>query len=279
MRESTAFRVFKYVLLFLLMAFTLFPFLWLVDTTLKSKDDIFASIPTWKISHLTFEHYAYALSEKGMKLGILLKNSLIACMMTALITGIVSCLSGYGLARYKVPGRALVVILLVLAQMIQGPLIMIPWYKFASAAGLLNTKIVLVLIYNTMTIPVGVWILSGFFESIPKELEESAYMDGASRLRTLFSVMVPLVLPGLVSISLYSFILSWNDYQYALILTSSLTAKTVQVGIAEVVESMGAANWGGILASGVIVVLPIIVLFAVIQKFLIQGLTAGGVKG
>jgi multiple sugar transport system permease protein len=103
-------------------------------------------------------------------------------------------------------------------------------------------------------------------------------MDGASKWRTLFTVIIPLALPGLVAISLYAFILGWNDYQYSLILTSSLAAKTVQVGIAELMSSLGSTNWGGILASGVIVIVPIIVIFAVIQRFLIEGMTAGSVK-
>ncbi|QMV42456.1 carbohydrate ABC transporter permease [Cohnella cholangitidis] len=279
MKETLSLRTMKYASLTILMVFTLFPFLWLVDTTFKGTEEMFASSPTWWISDFTFEHYAWAVGEQGMNIGKLLSNSIIVCALTALCTGLIACVSGYGLARFKVPGISLVVVLFVLAQMIQGPLIMIPWYKLASAFSILNTKTVLVLIYNTMTIPVAVWIMSGFFKSVPKELEEAAYMDGSTKLKTLFRIMVPMALPGLVSVSLYSFILGWNDYQYSLILTNSLAAKTVQVGIAEVMESMGAANWGGILASGVIVILPIIFIFSFIQKLLIEGLTAGGIKG
>ncbi|MGF7047707.1 ABC-type glycerol-3-phosphate transport system permease component [Paenibacillus sp. DS2015] len=279
MKETLSLRIIKYTSLTILMVFTLFPFLWLLDTTFKSTEEMFSSAPTWWISNFTLEHYTWALGEHGMNIGKLLYNSIVVCSLTALCTGLIACVSGYGLARFKVPGISLVVILFVLAQMIQGPLIMIPWYKLASAFSLLNTKTVLVLIYNTMTIPVAVWIMSGFFKSVPKELEEAAYMDGSTKLNTLFKIMVPMALPGLISVSMYSFILGWNDYQYSLILTNSLSAKTVQVGIAEVMESMGAANWGGILASGVIVILPIIIIFSFIQRLLIEGLTAGGIKG
>lgn len=279
MKETRLQRILKYSGLLLLMAFTLIPFLWLLDTTFKTDSEMFSSVPSWFIRTFTWSHYQWALGGKGIKLMQLLANSVAVCCMTALITGLIACISGYGLARYKVPGGSLVVVAIVLAQMIQGPLIMIPWYKMASAFSLLNTKTVLVMIYGTMTVPVGVWIMSGFFKSIPVELEEAAYMDGAGKLRTLFGIIIPLALPGLVSVSLYAFILGWNDYQYSLILTNSLSAKTVQVGIAELMESMGATNWGGLLASGVIVILPIIVIFALIQKLLIEGMTAGGVKG
>ncbi|WP_409342307.1 carbohydrate ABC transporter permease [Paenibacillus sp. MBLB4367] len=279
MKETNWARTWKYASLFVLMAFTLLPFMWLLDTTFKEKEAIFAAKPTWLINPLTFEHYAWALGKSGMHLGKLLANSAIACTVTALLTGIVACISGYGLARYRVPGIKLILVLLVLAQMIQGPIIMIPWYKVASALSLLNTKTLLVLIYGTMTIPVGVWIMSGFFKVIPIDLEEAALIDGATKFQTLSRIVVPLAAPGLVAVSLYSFILGWNDYQYSLIFTNSLDAKTVQVGIAEVMDSMGQTNWGGILASGVIIVLPIIVIFSVIQKFLVEGLTAGSVKG
>ncbi len=279
MKESLVQRTANYVWLALLMAFTLLPFAWLIDTTLKPDNEIFLSVPTWIVDNLTWEHYRWALGDAGLRLPRLLLNSIVACGATALITGAISCISGYGLARYKVPGVGLVVVLIVLAQMIQGPLIMIPWYKMAAAFSLLNTKAILVMIYGTLTIPVGVWIMSGFFRTIPTELEEAAAIDGAGKWRTLFTVIIPLALPGIVSIALYAFILGWNDYQYSLILTNSIEAKTVQVGIAELMESMGSTNWGGLLASGVIVILPIIVLFAFIQKYLIEGMTAGSVKG
>jgi ABC-type glycerol-3-phosphate transport system permease component len=278
-RQTRIHQTVQYFGLFLVMAFTLLPFLWMLDTTFKVEEEIFASVPVWWIKEFTWDHYIWAMSPNGTHLDRLLANSFIVCAVTAVATGVVACLSGYGLARYKVPGVGLVVILIVLAQMIQGPLIMIPWYKMAAALHLLNTKAVLTLIYGTMTIPVGVWIMSGFFKTIPRELEEAAHIDGAGRLRTLFGVMVPLALPGLVAVSLYAFILGWNDYQYALILTNSLAAKTVQIGIAEVMDSMGKSSWGGILASGVIVIMPVVLLFAFIQRFLIEGLTAGSVKG
>ncbi|MFD0712880.1 carbohydrate ABC transporter permease [Paenibacillus sp. GCM10027626] len=279
MMQPMAHRLWKYSSLLLVMLFTLLPFLWLLSTTIKPVEQIFASVPVWWPSKITFSHYQWAFSPQGIELGQLLFNSLLVCGITAVLTGIIACMSGYALARYQVPGIRLVFVLLVLAQMIQGPLIMIPWYKFAAAASLLNTKTILVMIYGTMTVPVAAWIMSGFFKTIPLELEEAAVIDGASKFTTLYRVIIPLALPGLVAISLYAFILGWNDYQYSLILTNSLSAKTVQVGIAEVMESMGQTNWGGILASGVIVILPIIVIFAVIQRFLIEGMTAGSVKG
>jgi len=279
MMQPMAQRLWKYSSLLLVMLFTLLPFLWLLSTTIKPVEQIFASVPAWWPSNITFSHYQWAFSPQGIELGQLLFNSLLICGITAILTGIIACMSGYALARYQVPGIRLVFVLLVLAQMIQGPLIMIPWYKFAAAASLLNTKTILVMIYGTMTIPVAAWIMSGFFKTIPLELEEASVIDGASKFTMLYRVIIPLALPGLVAISLYAFILGWNDYQYSLILTNSLSAKTVQVGIAEVMESMGQTNWGGILASGVIVILPIIAIFAVIQRFLIEGMTAGSVKG
>ncbi|WP_168735756.1 carbohydrate ABC transporter permease [Cohnella fermenti] len=279
MKESIVRKTSNYLWLALLMVFTLLPFAWLIDTTLKPDSEMFSTVPTWIVSSLTWDNYRWALGDTGLQLPRLLLNSIAACGMTALVTGVIACISGYGLARYKVPGAGLVVVLIVLAQMIQGPLIMIPWYKMAAAFSLLNTKTILVMIYGTLTIPVGVWIMSGFFRTLPNELEEAAAIDGAGKWRTLLTVMIPLSLPGLVSISLYAFILGWNDYQYSLILTSSISAKTVQVGIAELMESMGSTNWGGLLASGVIVILPIVVIFAFIQKYLIEGMTAGGVKG
>jgi multiple sugar transport system permease protein len=268
-----------YAGLALLMLFILLPFIWLLVCTLKPEEDIFAKIPSWIPVHFTLDNYIWALGPKGLNLVPLFLNSFFASSGTALMTCLFAATGGYAIGRFKFPGVMVLSVFLLLSQMFQGPLIMVPWYKIAALFHILNTKTVLILIYGTSTIPIGVILMSGFFKGIPKELEESAYIDGCSKFRTFYSIILPLTLPGLVSIVIYSFIISWNDYQYALILTSSMKAKTIQVGVAELMDSLGKQNWGGILASGLLITLPIIVLFGIVQKYLIKGLTAGAVKG
>mgnify|MGYP001294003142 CR=1 FL=1 len=269
----------RYALVLLIILACVGPLLWVFVSSIKPADEIFADDISWWVPNPTLEHYAWVLNPASFRLLDLLSNTLIVCATTALLTAVFAAACGYALSRYPGLVTTLVVGLLLLAQLVQGPMIMLPWYQVASGLDLLDTKQVLVAIYLTMTVPVGVLIMRGFFDVIPTELEEAASMDGAGRFRTLTRIILPLVTPGLVAIATYSFILAWNDYQYALILTSSYEAKTVQVGIAELLGSLGATNWGGILAASVIVVLPVVVVFAFAQRALIEGLTAGGVKG
>lgn len=272
-------RCLAYGGLFCVMGFTLLPYLWLLASTLKPEQEIFQVIPHWIPRRFTLENYFWAFGPNGTNIIPLLFNSIYASAGTALLTAFFAATGGYALARYKAPGFKTISIAILLSQMFQGPLIMVPWYKMAGMLGMLNTHRVLILIYSTATIPIGVWLMKGFFATVPVELEEAAAVDGCARWATLLRVVLPLTAPGLVSITIYSFILSWNDYQYALILTNSIQAKTIQVGIAELMDSMGKQNWGGIMASSVIVTVPIIALFGVIQRYLIEGLTSGAVKG
>jgi len=270
------------VIAFLIIVFgiVLLPFLWLVVSSLKPGEELFTRIPRWFTKSITLGNYIWVLGPTSTSnLLKLLLNSVVVSSMTAFMTVVFAAVAGYSIARFKFRGAVFVIIILVFSQMFQGPLIMIPWYKMASQFKILNTKLVLMLIYGTSTIPIGVWLMSGFYKNIPFELEESAYIDGCGKLKTLFSIIIPVVKPAFVSIFIYSFIQSWNDYQYALILTNSTKAATVQIGIAQMLENLGANVWGGILASGVIATLPAVILFAVIQKYLIQGLTAGALKG
>ncbi|MHB8277075.1 MAG: carbohydrate ABC transporter permease [Candidatus Humimicrobiaceae bacterium] len=276
-------KIFKksptYLALVVLMVFILLPFLWLLASTFKTDQEIFSIIPHWIPKNFTIGSYKWVFGPYGSNFGPLLANSLITAGVTAIMTVFFAATGGYALGRFKFPGYKIIGIVILLAQMFQGPLIMIPWYKMAIVMGIINTRTVLILIYGTVTIPIGVWLMSGFFGSIPKELEEAAEVDGCNKFRAFWSIVLPLAKPGLAAVAIYSFILSWNDYQYALILTNSIKAKTMQVGIAEMMGSMGKLNWGGIMASSVLVTLPVVVLFAVVQRNLIEGLTAGAVKG
>lgn len=268
-----------YTALLLLMAFLLLPAAWMALSSLKPNNRLFGSSPDFSLSGLTLDNYRWAMRPEGMDMGQLLANTFATNIMSAVLTTIFCALAGYGLARYKGGlGRALVAFL-VLAQMIQGPMIMVPWYNIAATLNLINTREVLVLIYQTLTIPAAIWLMAGFYRAIPVELEEAAAMDGCSKFGTFWRIILPLSLPGMAAISLYAFILGWNDYQYALILTSSDYSKTLQIGIAQVMNSIGATNWGGILAAGTIAVIPAVILFSFVQKTLISGLTAGSVKG
>lgn len=280
MNKSNVFgKVSLYFVLALLMLFILLPFLWLLSNSFKPDQEIFSVIPHWIPRKFTIYNYFWAFGPLGPQIGPLLYNSIVAAGLTAVMTAFFAATGGYALGRYRLPGFKTIGVILLLSQMFQGPLIMIPWYKTASLLGIVNTRLVLILIYGTSTIPIGVWLMKGFFASVPKELEEAAEIDGSSKLATFVKIMLPLTTPGLAAVVIYSFILSWNDYQYALILTNSVKAKTIQVGIAELMDSMGKQSWGGIMATGVIVSVPIIILFAFIQKYLVEGLTAGAVKG
>ena len=269
----------RYSALFVLMVFLLLPALWLLLSSLRPNNELFGSEPDLSLTGLTLENYVWAWSEDGLNMRQLLGNTFAINIMSALLTTVFSFFAGYGLVRYQGVGARLAVVFLLVAQMIQGPMIMVPWYQIASNLNLLDTREVLVLIYQTMTIPAAVWLMASFFRAIPVELEEAAAIDGASRVRTMFTVVMPLALPGIAAVALYSFILGWNDYQYALILTSSEYSKTLQIGIAQVMDSMGATNWGGIMAAGVVAIIPAVIMFSLVQKTLIQGLTAGAVKG
>jgi multiple sugar transport system permease protein len=268
----------RYTTLAVAMGFILLPGLWLLVSSFKSNRTIFSSEPSWWVADGTLDHFRWALSGRGLDMVQLLTNTFIVCAITAGLTAFFACLAGYGLARYEGWGARIAIVGLLIALMVQGPMIMIPWYQIAVNLQLLDTRTLLVMVYQVMTLPAAVWLMSGFFKSIPRELEDAAYVDGASRMRTLFSVVLPLARPGIIAISLYAFILAWNDYQYALIFTRSADTRTVQIGIARVMESMGAQNWGGILAAAVLAVLPVVTLFALVQRSLIKGLTAGAVK-
>lgn len=264
--------------LLIVMVFTLTPFAWLVVSSFKPSTEIFTATPTWIIRDFTLRNYVWALGPTGAALGIYFRNTILAATVTALLTALLASMGGYAMARYAFPGRRLLALALLLSPMFQGPPVMIPYYRILSSLKLLNSIPGLVLVYLSLTLPICILLMAGFFRGLPRELEEAALVDGCGPARAFALVLLPLTLPGLAATSLYAFVVAWNDYQYALILTSSERAKTIQMGLSDLLTFLGQTSWGGVMASGVLTSLPVVLIFMVVQRALVQGITAGALK-
>lgn len=278
MRRRLGQQAILYGGLSLVMLFTLAPYAWLVASSFKPSTEIFTRTPTWWAGEFTWKNYLWALGPSGADLGVYFRNTVLAAGATALISAGFAAMGGYAMARYTFPGRRVLALALLLSPMFQGPPVMIPYYRMLSALRLLNTIPGLVLVYLSLTLPICIWLMAGFFRGLPRELEEAALVDGCGPVGALARILLPVSLPGLAATSLYAFVVAWNDYQYALILTSSTRAKTIQMGLSELLTFLGQTNWGGVMASGVLTTLPVVLIFMLIQRVLVQGITAGAVK-
>ena len=253
-----------------------FPFFWMLSTALKPADEIFAVPPTLVPAHATVANFARVLSETSFP--TYFRNSVVVSVATVALTLSVSAVGAYGLTRFRFAGREQVAGLILLTYMFAPIMIIIPFYILVKQLGLVNTHLALVLSYTTFCLPFCLWLLRAFFQSVPLELEEAALVDGAHRGRAVWHVVLPLALPGLIAAGIFTFILAWNDFLFALVLISSDELKTLPVGVNDLFNAT-IVDWGMIMAAGVMITAPTVLLFAAVQRHLIQGWGSGGVKG
>ena len=276
--QRTLGRVFLYLVIIALLSWVLFPFYWMVSSSLKLQTELFDIPPTWWPAVITFSNYTWALTNPRF-LGPLL-NSTIVALMTAFFATPIAAVGAYALVRYSVPQKRGIVGALVATQMIPGVLIVIPLFVAFSRLRLVNTYWGLALGYATFTLPYAIIQMRAFFANFPVELEEAALIDGCSQLGAFVRVTLPLSIPGVVAVALFSIVLAWNDLLFSLILTSDIKSMTVAVQLYNMSTSQFAStNWGGILAEATIITLPVVLIFVFMQGYLVQGLTAGAVKG
>jgi ABC-type glycerol-3-phosphate transport system permease component len=250
-----------------------FPFFWMRSTALKPSGEIFATPPRLVPRHPTLQNFARLFADTSFV--VFFRNSLVVAGATVVLTLGVSALGAYGLTRYAFRGRDTVAGLILLTYMFAPIMIIIPFYIFVKQFGLVNTQLALVLSYTTFCL----WLLRAFFQSIPLELEEAALVDGAHRGKAVWYVMLALALPGPIAAAIFTFILAWNDFLFALVLISSEELKTLPIGVNDLFNAT-IVDWGLIMAAGVMITVPTIVFFAAaVQRYLVQGWTAGGVKG
>ena len=256
--------------------FVAFPFAWMVGTALKPSHEIFATPPTLIPSTVTLANVVRLFADT--RFATYMVNSVLVASATVCLTLAIAAPGAYGLTRFRFRGREAIAGTILFTYMFAPIMIIIPFYVMMRAFGLANTHVGLVLAYTGLCLPFALWLLRTFFQSIPLELEEAAFIDGASRVQAVRYVLLPLARPGLVATGTFTFILAWNDYIFARILLSADELKTLPIGIADLYNA-SVVDWGMIMSAGTLVLVPVLIVFLVIEKYLVAGWGAGGVKG
>ena len=264
------------LLLIFLALFTLIPLAWVISTSLKPSIEIFSIPPRWIPKEITWDHYKNVLFESSIPRYFL--NSLMVGLLTTLFSLLLGGAAGYGFARFRFKGNKPLSLFMLFSQMLPLTVLMIPMYFILSEFNLLDSIFGLAVAHLLFSMPLVTWMTRSYFMSIPKELEEAAMIDGCSHLKALFKVILPLAAPGLAATGIYAFIMSWNEFVLASILTSSDKARTLPVGLTEF-SSMFEVDWGSTMAASTLISLPVIIFFLWLQKYFVQGLSQGSVKG
>jgi multiple sugar transport system permease protein len=278
MSRSITQRILLYIAVLLILIWCVFPLYWAFISSIKPDRDLFEKNPSLFPKRVTFENYVKVFKERPFHINI--KNSIIVAGVTTFLALAIGSLSGYAIARLKFKGKVIVMSLILAVSMFPQVSILGSLFLILRGLKLINTYTGLIIPYTAMNLPLTVWVLQSFFRELPKEVEESAFIDGASKLRTLWSIVLPMSAPGLVATGLLTFIAAWNEFLFALTFMQKPSLYTVPVAVA---LFKGASQyeipWGQLMAAAVIVTLPLVILVLVFQNRIIAGLSAGAVKG
>lgn len=275
MRRSLPSSIALYAAVFAIGAFSLFPFLWMLVTSVKRDGEIFTSSPILIPDSPTLGRYFEVFSDGNFVRALL--NSTVIAVSTTVLGVAVAALAGYALARFRLPLRRYILVLMLSVQMFPLIALIIPLFIVMRTLNLLDSYAGLVLAYLSFTIPLAVWMLRGFFRSIPPDLEDAAMVDGATRMGAFVRVVVPLAGPGIAAASIYAFIAAWNEFLFALTFISEEQKRTLPVVLQSFI-GRAQTDWGAIMAASVLFTLPVIIFFLLVHRRLTEGMVQGGVK-
>ncbi len=270
--------VFKYLVLILILLFLLYPLYWMLATSFKTNMEAYRYPPTFFPEEISVSSYL-SLFSKNNQFFVYYVNNFIIAGATALICTLLGVITGYAIARFDIKWTLLVASLLVVTQMFPIVSRMISLYSLMSKVGLINTRAGLTLALSAAQIPFCATLMSSFYRNVPKEIEEAAFVDGATRKRILFSIITPLVKPGMLAVGIYAFLQAWDDYLHAATLIQRDSLRTLSVGISLRYLGELSYDWSLINSISVIGTIPILLVFFFFQKYMIKGLVAGAVKG
>ena len=265
-----------YLPLAVFIAITLAPFYWILVTSLKTSTEVFARPITYWPRELTFDNYRYLFVDLGFD-GYFM-NSLIVSISTTCIVSILALIGGYAMSRYRFKGKGMVYVLLLFTQMFPAVVLMIPLFETMNKLRLINTLLSLIITCSVTNLPFCLFMMMGYYNSIPRSLEEAAQVDGCSLLGAVFRVLLPTMRPSIVATGAYAFINSWNVFIYATAFITKKTKYTIPLAL-NIFQGEFNTNYSGLAAGCVVALIPVLVIFAFIQKNLAGGATSGAVKG
>jgi len=255
--------------------FAAFPVVWMISSSLKPNPEIFASPPTLISPNSGFDAYLAVLTNPEQMRFFM--NSYFVAIMVVIFTLIIALLAAYSFSRFEFKGKAVLSTFIISVQAVPPITLLIPYMSLIVFFRLHNTHTSLIFTYLLFTLPYAILMLTGYMNTIPKELDEAVLIDGGSRWRALWTVLAPTALPGMIAVGMYTFMLSWNEFLFALTLTRTNDMRTVPVGI-NLLMGQHAFEWNQMMAMSVLGSLPVLVLFLFFQRYFIAGMTSGSVK-
>jgi len=254
----------------------LLPLAWIISTSFKPITEIYSNPPHWIPIEPTMQNYTEVLFSSNIPAAFL--NSIIVGVGVALLSLLLGGAMGYAFARFRFRGSKFFSMFILISQMLPITVLMIPMFQMSNSMDLMDTRMGLTLAHLVIALPLVTWISRGYFHTIPVEIEEAARVDGCGMLRTIVSIILPLLRPALAATGIYAFVSSWNEFALANVLTRTMSSRTVPVTLSEF-STFFRVDWGQTMAAAMIITIPVIVIFMLLQKQFIEGLSSGAIKG
>lgn len=274
--QKKSYKVLFSIMLVIGGLFAGFPIIWMVCSSFKSNSAIFSWPPKFFDETFSFDSYAAVVTDSA-KVRFFI-NSYVVTACVVVLTLFIGILASYAFSRFDFPGKELINSVIVSVQAIPPIVLLIPYMSMIVAMKLFDTYAALILTYLVTTLPYCILMMTGYFNTLSKELDDAVMIDGGSRWRALWGVLVPISIPGMVSVGMYTFMQAWNEYLFALVLTQRESMRTVPIGI-NLLMGQHAYDWSQMMAMSVLGSIPVLILFLFFQKYFIAGMSAGGVKG
>ncbi len=266
----------RYLSAIILSIFSLLPLMWGLTTSFKHEADIFALPPQWIPKAVTLVNYLDVVKDPVIPRYFL--NTVIISAGTTGLSLIVAVLAAYGFSRFRFYGKETIFLLILFTRILPRVTLIIPFFITLKWLHLLNTYPGLILVYMMVVMPLSVWLLRGFFDNVPYEVEEAAIIDGCNHIQLLTKIVIPMSLPSIAAVGMYAFIMSWNEFLFALIVSTDASTRPISIGLAFFIDESG-IHWGSLMAASVLMSVSVMVLFSFALKYLVKGLTEGALKG